>query len=391
MSTDTNVNSRAVRGSRRNARGLSLIEIMVGVAIGLIGIVAMFQAMSVWSKHTAATTSGGDAQVAGTLALFNIERDLKQAGHGFGRATTPVMGCPVALTDTAPVRAFNFAMQPVSIAASAAGAPDQISVLYGDSSFFVEEAVFTDATASTKTMRRRGGFKPGDFAVVAVNPGASAASANCQLVQITDDTNPDGVTLAHSTAPFVSFYAAGPASASRFNNATPPGSVTGTMYDLGPNPRLDVWSIQNNRLLVRQELLGAGVPMQIAESVINLKAEYGIDTDLDGKISAGEWTTAAPADWRRVLAIRVAVLVRGRQFERNGDTGASGVRAATPTAANPYYFGDPVGHRFLMTNVDGTPDSLTDADGVPNNWRFYRYRVYERVIPLRNILWGNWG
>jgi hypothetical protein len=92
-----------------------------------------------------------------------------------------------------------------------------------------------------------------------------------------------------------------------------------------------------------------------------------------------------------LLAIRVAVLVRSRNFERNGDPGAAGVRAATPTAANPYYFGDPVGHRFLMTNVDGTADAFGDLDAVPNNWRYYRYRVYERVIPLRNMLWGNWG
>ena len=77
--------TRSPSSPRRRARGLSLVEILVGVAIGLIGIVAIFQAVAVWSKHTATTTSGGDAQVAGTLALFNIERDLKQAGHGFRR------------------------------------------------------------------------------------------------------------------------------------------------------------------------------------------------------------------------------------------------------------------------------------------------------------------
>ena len=62
------------------------------------------------------------------------------------------------------------------------------------------------------------------------------------------------------------------------------------------------------------------------------------------------------------MAIRVAVLVRSRQFERNRDAGAaSGVSAVTPTAANPYYFGDPA-RTFLMTNVDGTADSFTDLD-----------------------------
>jgi hypothetical protein len=58
---------------------------------------------------------------------------------------------------------------------------------------------------------------------------------------------------------------------------------------------------------------------------------------------------------------------------------------------NPYYFGDSVNRKFLMTNVDGSADSYSDTDANPNNWRYYRYRVYERVIPLRNMLWGNWG
>ena len=63
----------------------------------------------------------------------------------------------------------------------------------------------------------------------------------------------------------------------------------------------------------------------------------------------------------------------------------------TPSAANPQYFADtPPAKTFLMTNLDGTTDSFSDTDAVPNNWRFYRYRVYERVIPLRNMLWGNY-
>jgi len=379
---------------RSRSTGLSIVEILVGVAIGLIGIVAIFQAVAVWSKHTATTSSGGDAQVAGTLALFNIERDIKQAGHGFGRAGTPVMGCDVAATDTAPARVFNFALSPVAIAASAGGAPDRISVLYGNSSFYVEEGDFSDATASTKKLRRRGGFKPGDVAVVAVNAGASAATASCQLVQITDDTVPDGYTVAHTTAPYTSFYAASsPASASHFNSAVAPGALSGTLYNLGPDPRLNVWQIQNNKALVRTDTIhGPTLPIQIGDGVINLKAEYGVDSDSNGTISPAEWQTAAPADWKRVLAIRVAVLVRSRQFETSRDAGAASAGGVvTRTADNPYYFGDSVGHKFLMTNVDGSADSYNDTDVNVNNWRNYRYRVYERVIPLRNMLWGNWG
>jgi len=377
---------------RRSSRGLSLIEILVGVAIGLIGIVAIFQAVATWTKHTQTTSSGSDAQVAGTLALFNIERDLKQAGHGFGKASTPVMGCTVSVTQ-AP---FNFNLRPVEITVGAGGAPDQINVLYGDSSFYVDESIFTFSTATGKKLQRRTGFKVGDLAVAAVNPGASAATASYELIEISDDTNADGYTVAHTDIPYASYYhsASSPLVTPRFNNpASAPAATSGTMYNLGPQPVLNSWSIQGNRILTRSELLQvqASPAMQIAEGVINLKAEYGYDTNANGQIDDGpgnaEWLAAVPAgaDWRRVLAIRVAVLVRSRQFERSGDPAASAASAVT--VANPYYFGDPVGHTFLMTNVDGSTPAITTV-GDPNNWRHYRYRVYERVIPLRKLLWG---
>ena len=44
-----------------------------------------------------------------------------------------------------------------------------------------------------------------------------------------------------------------------------------------------------------------------------------------------------------------------------------------------------------MTNLNSDADSFDDLTADPNNWRFYRYRVYERVIPLRNMLWGTTG
>ncbi|MEO8311455.1 MAG: PilW family protein [Caldimonas sp.] len=384
------MHARTASSPRRRASGLSLVEILVGVAIGLIGIVAIFQAVAVWSKHTQTTSAGGDAQVAGTLALFNIERDLKQAGHGFAKAVSPVLGCNVAATDNAPLRNFNFGLRPVAIAASAGGAPDTISVLYGDSSFYGAEGSFTDSSATTKKLRRRAGFKAGDLAVVAVNAAASAGTATCQLIEINKDDLPDGYTVEHSTTAYTSYYApaSAPAAAPRFSGASAPVVTSGTMYNLGPQPRLDVWSIQGNRILTRTDVIHAGVPMQIADGVVNLKAEYGIDADNDGVVAPGEWTAVAPADWRQLLAIRVAVLVRSRQYERNGDAGAaSGVLAVTPTAANPYYFAD-VTRKFLMTNVDGSADSFDDLTANPNNWRYYRYRVYERVIPLRNMIWG---
>ena len=299
-------------------------------------------------------------------------------------------------TDTSPARAFNFGLRPVDIVAGVGGAPDQIDVLYGNSSFYVEESPVIAATVSTKTLARSGGFKKGDLAVFAANPGAVAGSADCQLVEITEDADAaDPRVVHHEVVGYTSYYGVAVPQA-HFNSAAVPAATTGTIYNLGPTPTRNVWSIPaapNNRMLVRAEAISNVNGIQIAEGVVNIKAEYGYDADGNGQISNAEWVTALPlaADWRRVIAVRVAVLVRGRQFERNGDAGASAAKAVTPTAANPFYFGDAINKKFLMTNIDGTPDSYGDLPAVPNNWRYYRYRVYERVIPLRNALWGTYG
>ena len=370
---------------RRRSRGVTLVEIMVGVAIGLIGTVAIFQAVGAWSRHTQTTSAGGDAQVAGTLALFHVERDVKAAGHGFGMANAPVMGCAVQSVLAGP----PFNLRPIDIQQGAAGAPDTISILYGNSPFFVAQGTFTSSTATTKTLTRRSGFHPGDVAVVA-GPGGAPASAPCQLIEITDDTIVDGLTVAHAVGNYPNFYT-GANIASRFNGvAAPPAFAAGTIYSLGPQPTLNVWSITGGRVLSRVERFAATPPIPVAEGVINIKAEYGVDLNNDGQIANAEWQTAAPADFRTVLAIRVAVLVRSRQFERSADSSSTIPVPVTPIVPTYFAYTNPPGKPFLMTNVDGTADA-GPADTSPNNWRYYRYRVYERVIPLRNLLWGTYG
>ena len=69
---------------------------MVGVAIGLIGIVVIFQVLQVWEERRRTTSSGSDAQVAGSIAMFNLEHELKQAGYGFGMSAD--IGCPYTRT-----------------------------------------------------------------------------------------------------------------------------------------------------------------------------------------------------------------------------------------------------------------------------------------------------
>ena len=111
--------------NRRASRGFTLVEMLVGVLIGLIGTVVIFQVFAVSEGQKRTTTGAGDAQQNGVFALFQIERDLRTAG--FGLAHLPLLGCQTNGWNEQTSQAISFPLLPVSIVDGAAGAPDTIT------------------------------------------------------------------------------------------------------------------------------------------------------------------------------------------------------------------------------------------------------------------------
>lgn len=95
---------------RNSQAGFSLVDVMVGMVLSLIGTIVIFQVFSVSESIKRTTTSGGEAQQNGVAALFMLERALKEAGYGINS------------TDVNPT--------PVQITVGAGGAPDSITVSY---------------------------------------------------------------------------------------------------------------------------------------------------------------------------------------------------------------------------------------------------------------------
>lgn len=83
----------------RDQRGFSIVEIMVGMVISLIGVIIIFQVFQESENIKRRTTGGGDAQQNGVAALFQMERSLKQAGYGLNSGDTGI--APVAITANA--------------------------------------------------------------------------------------------------------------------------------------------------------------------------------------------------------------------------------------------------------------------------------------------------
>jgi type IV pilus assembly protein PilW len=373
-------------------RGLSLIEILVGVLIGMIGILVIFSVLSIAEARKRTTTAGSDAQTAGAIALFSIERDLKQGGYGFGRfGTSNPMNCLVDAYDSKRTTPdFDFTLAPVLINQGAGGAPDTVIAFYGNTNLVVAGKAFVGSSASSKqtssSFGGRSGLLKGDVLLIAGQVGAALA---CQIIEVTDNTNADAVTINHATGTYTPDGATTAVTA-RYNKATAPAFLNGFIYDLGAVPVRNVWSIQSvnglRRLVVQNDMRwtdadadGANDFAATYDDIINLQAEYGVATDSngDGQLDKiGAWQTAAPADMSTVYAVRFAILARSKQAEKE---------KVTSTA--PQWMAG----AFAMTNVDGSADTNPgDATrGDPNNWRNYRYRVYETLVPIRNMVWGN--
>lgn len=355
----------------RKDRGISLIEMLVGIAIGLVCVLVILQVLSSWEQRKRTTTSGTDAQISGTLGAFSLDRDLRLAGYGFGLAADDVMGkCKVGATRTG-VGVVDFQLRPVSISlGSTADKPDTISVLYGNSPIFVASQPLLSSAAEAKTLKSRDGFLLGDKMLVTGN-----VPLDCRLVEVTAFSVTDSVTLNHAVG------------VSDWNVAGGTGATftTGRVFDLGPGPVLSVWTVDTGKhTLTRYNFLaeGSDKSVDVASDVVTLKAQYGFDANDSGVIDNNEWTTTTTAttDWTKLRAVRFGMLIRSRQFERPDANGGNPITPDLPTWAGSTGAG---ANPFSMINLDGT--SGGDA---PNDWRNYRYRVYEETVPLRNLIWG---
>ncbi len=100
--------------SAKRQSGLSLVDVMVGMVLALIGTIIIFQAFSVSEQIKRVTTGGGDAQQNGAAALLALERAVKLAGYGINATDVTATPTPVALVVTANV----------------ATAPDSLTVTY---------------------------------------------------------------------------------------------------------------------------------------------------------------------------------------------------------------------------------------------------------------------
>jgi len=335
--------------------GFTLVEIMVGLAIGMLATMVIMQVFSVFEAQKRTATGTADAQTNGSIALYNIGRELQMAGYPLLPATDSPLECAtLTINGTADTTTPN-RLSPVAITdgGTAAGASDTITFRYGNSPM---GGIPTQITAM--------GAPTANDATVGSNLG-------CQAGDVTLITN--GTTCAMSSASAVA------------------GTTTITLADTtaaisGANLAcLGTWNeityAVNNGNMERTVTPGTAVPS--VAGIVNLQAQYGISATANSN-QVTQWVDASGATWaaptianrNRIKAVRIAVVARNAKIEPAAVTATcSSLTAATPTGL------------CAWAGSVASPAPAVNLSNDPN-WARYRYRVFETIIPLRNVIWS---
>lgn len=323
--------------------GFSLMEILVGLVIGLLATMVIMQVFAVFEGQKRSTTGSADAQTNGSIALYTVTRDAQMAGYSLMPATDSPLECTTltfgatGITDISPVTITD-------------GVSDTIIIRYGDSPSGGIPTTITDTVVPTEVSSNFA-CRVGDVAFI-------ANGTTCAMTSVTAVAGATTVTLADITAT----------------------GVGANLACLGSTWNEIAYAV-NNGTLER-----SGNPS--VSGIVSLQAQYGVaaaglpNTDPDfNKVvqwvdATGAWAAPTIADRNRIKAIRVAVVARNSQLEKEDVTEAcSSTSSSTPTGLCAW--------AGSGTSPAPVIDLTADAD-----WQRYRYRVYETIIPLRNMIWA---
>jgi len=350
--------------------GLSLVEILVGLLIGLLATLVIMQVFAVFEGQKRTTSGSAEAQTNGSIALYTIANELKMAGFGLPPTDNPPLKCttanPWTTTDISPVTITDGGTGP--------GASDTITIRYATSATGGIPSPITAAPAGNVVqVDDNQACKPGDVAMI-VN------GTTCNFTQV------DPAVVPADTKKITLLDAS---SAINGSNLSCLGSWVTSVFRV--NPSYDPTVATNSRAYLER----SSAP-SVAD-IVNVQAQYGISNSATsnqiaqwvdataGTIWAATATTPTVADRNRIKAIRIAVVARSGLLEKQAVTfKCSSLTASSPnglcawegTLASP------------APKIDLSNDKLSSDPTNDQHWQHYRYRVFETIIPLRNMIWA---
>jgi type IV pilus assembly protein PilW len=368
----------------RRHRGFGLVEIMIGLVIGLIAVLVIYQVYTVSEGFKRSTTAAGEAQTTGLFSVFTLGLELASAGAGIAGTESAKDLASCLDPGVAMPRNYAESFRPIPVLITDSGnknLPDSFVVNYSLATA-IPASMQLEAPApagSTFLVQSPGGIHVGDLLVAVSQPGNPGPIGPCASSKVTavSAVNNNGFVTVTQTPIF------------------PAGGIDLTdvakVVNMGPVARtqkIRFWV--NNGILYSTPLLdsngcpfgAAGCPATpvdnpLASNIVNMKIQYGVDTNNDPARDVDAWVDAKAAPWdpvtlssalnpdiNRIKAVRIGIIVQSEQFDQNTQNQT---------------FGD-----YTWSMFDGALSGTIVAKS-NGNWRF---RKYETVIPLRNVIWN---
>ncbi len=374
---------------RHRSGGFSLVELLVAVVVGSALVIAITTlVMRSEAGRRGLTATNDSSQNAAFVALL-LDRTLRSAGTGFSQSWRQAFGCrllvarngtrllPRSNAFPAPFAAVptTLRLAPVMVYAGVgAGGSDVLAVATGASG--LGEAPLNVLTGSVSSAQLRVastvGLRAKDLVLVLEDP------SNCMVQQVADGFSPLPPT---DVLPFGGTYASGSIDSVALSSlgANSPAFVAPLGNLQGNTPALQLLGVAANATLVSHDLLrinGSDTVTPIADSVVDLRARYGVDSDGDGRIDNWVSPATAPFDSTTLLdgsaasqrniasiqAVRVGLVMRSASPEREAVAPGSLTLFADLAA--------PLRHSRTLS-----------ADE-----QLLRHRTVEFTVPLRNVM-----
>jgi type IV pilus assembly protein PilW len=357
------------RRSRRvtaQARGLSIIELMVGIVVALlVGLAAAGSAMMFTASQRQGIGTGGTTVNVGTV-LSALKNDTANAGLGFF-GDNQFLCNALNLSVDANVVSDAASFAPLRITRD--GANDIIDAVYS-SQVHAGANVLLRAASNGSSAELMSLLPVAAGQAVLLAPAAPASAASAAAVDPCVVRTVTAVTASTEDTPQVlAFAAAASHNAAAFSAAMnyPERSRVALLGEL----RWNRYRVDNNRNLLLERPM-EGTSAVLARNVIGFRAQYGITDGTPNRTSIDSWQNAEGADFAvldsdaigRVRALRLGIVTRSPQREKPDPAGN-----CVASDAKPQLFG---------TTVE--PDVAA--------WGCYRYRTTTTVLPLRNLVMG---
>jgi type IV pilus assembly protein PilW len=389
-------------------KGMTLIELMVAMVIGLGITLAISSVLIASENHKRTTTSTNDAQQTGSYGYYALDKALRGAGSGIAGSAFPtdvgVLGChlnagtifprPAANPFPPPFANFlagvtntlNVAPVLIGQAQSQDGVSDVIMVMSGSGSAGgVSRQITGGGTATTAILDNTVGFANNDLLLV-----SQSGVPDCLMEQV--------VTIAPPLLNLAGTYYT--ATAATTSMAALAGNTSSYITPIGNaaanNVQFLLFGVDNNRTLYSYDLLqnlnlvggvGADSAQAIADSVVQMNALYGIDTNGDGiqdswtapnatTVPAWDVNTVmnSPVQMKQIVSVRIALVVRGEYYDTKRDAAGNPIPVSPPTLT------------IFNGLVNGGGTSLAQNINLNPTEQQFRYRIFEFTVPLRNML-----